>query len=308
MEARQHAGRAVVVVELPLVVGVDGSRPSLRAVDWAVDTAVIHGVSLRLVHAFLWQRYEAQASAVAPGRHSARAVAENIVDTAAGHARRRAQEVEISTLALPEDPVRALLGEARNASMVVLGSRGHSRLAGLLLGSVSLAVAARADCPVVVLHDEADEGNEASGTTRPQVVLGVGRPDTGPQAVRFAFREAEARRWALYAVRAWRCPAQDPDGHPPLAGDPAHRHREQAAEVLEEALAESLRDHPRVEVRPEVTEGRAGQVLLDASRGAGLLVVGARRAHGYTGLQLGRVAHTALHHAVCPVAVVPQRG
>ncbi|MDX3231355.1 universal stress protein [Streptomyces sp. ME19-01-6] len=297
-------GRVVVVVGLPLVVGVDGSRSSLRAVDWAVDTAVVHGVSLRLVHAFLWERYEATEPAIASGRRSARAVAENIVDTAAGHARRRAHEVEISALVLPEDPVRALLGEARNASMVVLGSRGHSRLTGLLLGSVSLAVAARADCPVVVLHDE---GNDAFGT-RPRVVLGVGRPDTGPQAVRFAFREAEARRWALYAVRAWRRPAQDTADRPPFARDLARRHREQAAEVLEDALAESLRDHPRVEIRPQVTEGRAGQVLLDASRGAGLLVVGARRAHGYTGLQLGRVAHTALHHAACPVAVVPQRG
>ncbi|MFK4266268.1 universal stress protein [Streptomyces milbemycinicus] len=307
MEARQYAGRAVVVVELPLVVGVDGSCSSLRAVDWAMDTAVVHGVSLRLVHAFLWQRYEAVEPAGAPGRHSARAVAENILEAAARHARRRAQEVEISTLALPEDPVRALLNEGRNASMVVLGSRGRSRLAGLLLGSVSLAVAARADCPVVVLHDEGDEGNDASGT-RPRVVLGVGRPDTGPQAVRFAFREAEARRWALYAVRAWRRPAQDNADRSPPAGETVRHHREKAAEVLEDALAESQRDHPRVEVRPQVTEGLAGQVLLDASRGAGLLVVGARRAHGYAGLQLGRVAHTALHHAGCPVAVVPQRG
>lgn len=307
MEARQHVGRAVVVVELPLVVGVDGSRSSLRAVAWAADTAVVHGVSLRLVHAFLWQRYEAPEPAGAPGRHSARAVAENILEAAARRARRRSQEVEISTLALAEDPVRALLNEGRNASMVALGSRGHSRVAGLLLGSVSLAVAARADCPVVVLHDEGDGRNDVSAT-QPRVVLGVGRPDTGPRAVRFAFREAETRRWVLYAVRAWRRPAQDTDGRSPPAGETVRRHREQAAKVLEDALAEPRRDHPRVEVRPQVAEGRAGEVLLDASLGAGLLVVGARRAHGYAGLQLSRVAHTALHHAGCPVAVVPQRG
>lgn len=46
------------MMELPLVVGVDGSEPSLRAMDWAVDEAARHGLPLRLVHAFLWERYE----------------------------------------------------------------------------------------------------------------------------------------------------------------------------------------------------------------------------------------------------------
>ncbi|MGV9237311.1 universal stress protein, partial [Streptomyces nigra] len=41
---------------LPLVVGVDGSDPSLVAVDWAADEAVRHGLTLRLVHASLWER------------------------------------------------------------------------------------------------------------------------------------------------------------------------------------------------------------------------------------------------------------
>ncbi|OLZ65291.1 universal stress protein, partial [Streptomyces sp. IMTB 2501] len=52
--------------------------------------------------------------------------------------------------------------------------------------------------------------------------------------------------------------------------------------------------------------GRARDVLIAASYEADLLVVGARRRHGHFGLQLGRVAHGVLHHAACPVAVVPE--
>ncbi|MFD1663096.1 universal stress protein [Streptomyces caeni] len=289
---------------LPLVVGVDGSRSSLRAVDWAVDAAVAHGVPLRLVHAFLWQRYEGAEFARDLGRLSEKAIAEALVDTAVGHARRRAGGLEISASVVPEDPVRTLLDEGRNASMLVLGSRGRGRLAGLLLGSVSLAVAARADCPVVVARGADDGFLEA----HPRVAVGVGAAGSGSQAVAFAFREAEVRHWALLAVRAWRCPAHEPMDHPLLTGDPARHHREQAAEILDEALVQAVRDHPRVEVRRQVTEGQAGHVLLEVSRGAALLVVGARRGNGRSGLQLGRVAHTALHHASCPVAVVPLRG
>ncbi|MGW0654357.1 universal stress protein, partial [Streptomyces umbrinus] len=51
---------------LPIVVGVDGSEPSLHAVDWAADEAVRHGVPLRVVHASLWERYEGAALADTP--------------------------------------------------------------------------------------------------------------------------------------------------------------------------------------------------------------------------------------------------
>jgi nucleotide-binding universal stress UspA family protein len=65
--------------------------------------------------------------------------------------------------------------------------------------------------------------------------------------------------------------------------------------------------HPSVRVRRQTVEGLARKVLVEASATADLLVVGARRRHGQFGLQLGRVAHAALHHSACPVAVVPQR-
>ncbi|WP_142212047.1 universal stress protein [Streptomyces sp. SLBN-118] len=290
-------------MELPLVVGVDGSESSLRAVDWAADEAVLHGVPLRLVNASMWERYEGAALAQELGRPSGRVMAENIVGTAAERARRRDPDLKIQTDILPEDTVSALLSEGRNASALVTGSRGRSGLAEVMLGSVSLAIAARADCPVFVIRGNHDP---QSGKHR-RIVLGVDEPPGGSAAVRFAFREAERRRAVLHAIRAWRCPAHEAVDHARDAGDAARYHKSQAAEILEAALREAVADHPTLEVHRATAEGPARMVLMNASAAADLLVVGAHRRHGHFGLQLGRVAHTVLHHSMCPVAVVPQR-
>ncbi|MER5183524.1 universal stress protein [Streptomyces sp. NPDC002896] len=291
-------------MELPVVVGVDGSEPSFRAAEWAADEAVLHGVQLRVVHASLWERYEGAALADDVGDPSERAMAEHIVCAAAERARLRNPEAKISTAVLPEDTVTALLRAARNASVLVTGSRGRSGLTELVLGSVSLAVAAHADCPVIVLR-----GSHDPDTVHRRVVLGVGEPPRGMAAVRFAFEEAEVRGAELIAVRTWRRPAHETPNHPLMVGDPAHYHETRAAEILDEVLEEAEQDHPGVRLCRRTVEGTARRVLREASAMADLLVVGALRhpGHGHFGLQLGRIAYSVLHHAACPVAVVPQR-
>ena len=289
-------------VELPLVVGVDGSEPGMRAVDWAADEAALRDVPLRLVYASLWERYEGAALAEGLGRSSEQVLADNIVEAAAKRAHRREVDLKISTEVLPEEPVPALLREGRNASALVLGTRGRSGIAELLLGSVSLAVAARAHCPVIVLRGGHDP--QVTSRMRRRIVLGVGEEPENSAAVRFAFEEARERRVPLEAVRAWRWPAHESTDHPLLSGEPARLHEQQATETLEAAL----RDAPAgVELHRRIVEGPARKVLLDASAEADLLVVGAQRRHGHFGLQLGRVAHAVLHHSACPVAVVPQQ-
>ncbi|GGN48389.1 universal stress protein [Streptomyces albiflavescens] len=292
-------------MELPLVVGVDGSEPSLRAVDWATDEAGLRGLPLRLVYASLWERYEGTSLAQGLDRPSEQVMAEDIVDAAARRAHRRDAEVKVSTDVLPEEPVSALLRESRSATVMVLGARGRSAIAELLLGSVGLAVAARAHCPVIVLRGSHD--NQAKSGTRQRIVLGVGEEPQNSAAVRFAFQEAETRKVALVAVRSWRHPPHETTGHPSPAGEPAGVHEQRATDTLDAALSEAAADHPSVELHRRTVEGSARKALLDASATADLLVVGAERRQGHFGLQLGRVAHAVLHHAACPVAVVPQR-
>ncbi|MFM9442435.1 universal stress protein [Streptomyces acidiscabies] len=269
----------------PVVVGVDGSASSLRAVDFAADEAALRGAPLRLVHAFLWQRYE--------GSSADRVTAEDILRRAERRAALRRPGLEVSLDVLPEEPEYALIREGREASLTVVGTRGRGGLAELLLGSVSLAVAARAACPVIVVRGD----HEPQG----RVVVGIGERGTGSAALDFAVEEARLRHAALDAVRAWRCPARESTDHPLLAGEPARLHEQHAVEALDRAL----KNAPAT-VNRRTAEGPARTVLLAASHGADLLVVGARRHPGHRGLQLGRVAHAVLHHSPCAVAVVPE--
>ena len=284
-----------------MVVGVDGSEPSLRAVDWAAEEAALRGVPLRLVYASLWERYEGAAPAGDLGKGSEQVMAEDIVRTAAERAHLRRPDVEVSTDVLPEEPEYALVREGHNASALVLGTRGRSGITEMLLGSVSLTVAAHADCPVIVLrgsHHTRDPG------THGRVVVGIGEKGTDSAALHFAVQEARIRKATLDCVRAWRCPAHETTDHPLFAGEPARLHEQHAVEVLDQALKDVPAD---VELRRRTVEGPARKVLLAASHEADLLVVGARRTPGHLGLQPGRVAHVVLHHANCPVAVVPER-
>lgn len=290
-------------MSLSLVVGVDGSESSLQAVDWAVDEAARHGLPLRLVYASRWERYE-HGLPSGPGRSSEAILAEHIAASSAERAALREPDVKVSAEVLAEDTVTTLLVESREAFAVVTGSRGRGELAGSLLGSVSLAVAARAVCPVVVVRGEEQNREGAFG----RVLLAVGDPAEGSAAARFAFREARVRNAEVHAVRTWLCPAERHAGRPLLAHEaPTLLYEEQATTVLNEVLDRVEREHEDTTCRRDVVEGPAHRVLLDASARSDLLVVGALRRPDHTGLQLGRVSHAVLHHSACPVAVVPEQ-
>lgn len=293
------------MMEFPLVVGIDGSESSLDAVDWAVDEAARHHLPVRLVYASLWERYEGTRPSVGEtDRPFERVWAERIVASSLEHARLRNPDVKVSSEILPEDAVTALLRESHEAFAVVTGSRGRGEITGLLLGSVSLSVAARAVCPVVVVRG--GESNRQGAFHK--LVVGIGDTVESAAAVRFALGEAEARHCAVRAVRAWQVPVHEGASHPLIAPDAAARvHEERASTLVTDALRLAERNHPRAQVHRAVIEGPAHKVLLDMSADADLVIVGAQRRHGHFGLQLGRVSHALLHHSHCPVAVVPQR-
>ncbi|GHI03900.1 universal stress protein [Streptomyces cellostaticus] len=288
------------MTELPLVVGVDGSGSSLTALDWAVDEAARRGLPLRLVYASLWERYEGILPSGGPAP-SEQVMAEQIVISAAERARLRHPEVRTATDILPEEAAEALVRAGDTAFAVVTGARGRGGLRGRLLGSVGPAVAARAHCPVIVVR-----GDPAGlSGTHERILLGAGEPDAAGEAVRFAFAEAGTRGCVLDAVRAWS--AHGSADLLRLGGDAAEGHEKQAGAALDALLRDQAAGHPEVRVRPATVKGPPRKVLVDRSAAADLVVIGARRRPGHAGLPLGRVAHALLHHAHCPVAVVPQR-
>ncbi|MER5784678.1 universal stress protein [Streptomyces mobaraensis] len=287
-------------MELPLVVGVDGSAGSLRALDWAVDEAARHDARLHVLYASLWERYEGRLPPSDGPSEETRAE-ETVAPAAARHARERDPSVRVHAETVPEEAVNALVEASRHAAAVITGPSGRGTFTGVLLGSVSLSVAARAHCPVITVRGSEDGLRGARG----RVLVGVGDSEEAPAAVRFAFREAAARGCEVYAVRSWRLPARQSVLHYPLPSDETLDHEERAGRELHEALRAAEAEYPGVTVRAVTVEGPAHRVLVAASDEADLLVVGAVRRHHGGGLQLGRVSHTALHRADCPVAVVP---
>ncbi|MEU2060323.1 universal stress protein [Streptomyces sp. NPDC013455] len=283
---------------LPLVVGVDGSDACLRAVDWAVDEAARHGLPLRLVYACVWEHYEGTVPATGVERSSEQVLAERIVASAADRAERRNPDVKATTDILPEDAADALVRAGEGAFALVTGSRERGRVKGLLLGSVGLAVASRAHCPVVVVRGD----HAGVSGTHGRILLGPEEADTGAEAARFAFREADARDCALDVVRTGHHSAHQTGGGRPRAEEPADA---RAPASLEDSIDSMIARYPRVRTHRSVHEGPAGRILVHLSAAADLVVVGVRRGTGRLGPRIGKAVPALLHHAQCPVAVVP---
>jgi nucleotide-binding universal stress UspA family protein len=178
------------------------------------------------------------------------------------------------------------------------------------VGSVALGVVARAVRPVVLVRAAGEAagayvpaGPERSG--RRDVVLGLDLTDPCDEVIDFAFEAARDRGSRLRAVHAWQPPAPFAlgPGEIGLIEEPwrAAEWRDFMAAVLR-----PWRDkYPGVEVVETLTEGRPASPLIRAASGASLLVVGRRIPQGPALARTGPVAHAVIHHAGCPVAVVP---
>ncbi|MEV5433266.1 universal stress protein [Streptomyces sp. NPDC052701] len=285
----------------PITAGVDGSEESLAALAWAAREAVRRGLALRVVHAWRFQPHEALE---ADGPRAQAERARNAVADAVRHVTARHPGLDVSTDVLEGDDVATLLGAAAEAETLVLGSRGHGRIVGFLLGSVGQQVIAEAARPVVLVRAGDRASAEVAGH---EIVVGQqGAPEDSAAALRFAFETAAARGATVRAVRAWTLP-------PVYAYSPASLKLLDDAGGLEpyekKALAAALgpwrERFPDVPVVEHVEMGSAGQVLLSVAGTAQLMVVGRRAHRTAVGARIGSVAYGVLHHADCPVAVVP---
>jgi nucleotide-binding universal stress UspA family protein len=140
-----------------IVVGIDGSDHSKKALRWALDEARLRDASLEVVSAWMLPVY-ATGYGFAPGD----LVDPKIIgDGAAAQLDETIAEVADDTtgLTLTRKSVegmaaQVLVEEAEGADLLVVGSRGHGGFAGLLLGSVSQQCAQHATCPVVIIRDQ----------------------------------------------------------------------------------------------------------------------------------------------------------
>ena len=156
-----------------IVVGVDETASSRRALAWAAHEAVRRGATLRVITAWTWDAVEgAPLAAVDPQAMmevAERTQAEALDDVVAGLGEPPvvAREVVQSTAA------EALVEASRDADLVVVGTHGRGPVRSFLLGSVSQSVIRHAECPVVVMppvHEAAPERTDSEG--KDSVALG----------------------------------------------------------------------------------------------------------------------------------------
>ena len=284
-----------------IVVGVDGSETSDRAVDWAAEQARVEGRALTLVHAtgvvgpaaLLWLDQAGVDSEVA--MDGVRQSAEELLASVADRVAAATPDVEVRGVVADLDARDVLLELARDAAMVVVGSRGRGPVKSLLLGSVAHALSRDPACPVVVLRPLGES------VVRRGIVVGVDERGTSTAALAFAYRQASLRQLPLRVVHAiWDARKSTGEVGPDEEGYDAERR------MLAEAVAGMAEQYPDVAAEPVLARGMVDRVLVRQAESAELVVVGMRDRGGIGGLVRGRTASIVTEQSSGTVAVVPE--
>ncbi|MEW2166047.1 universal stress protein [Streptomyces sp. NPDC007084] len=290
-----------------IVVGLDGTPESVTAADWAAREAVRTDARLHVVHVWLWQPlvYAPLAGVSVPPavEESQRAWAENLPRETAARLTLEHPGLAVSAECVSDQPAGGLLAAAKDAELLVLGSRGLSGVHGFLVGSVALSVAARSRTPLVLVRAET-ETEAARAQDAGEVVLGLDLDHPDAAVIEFAFEAAARRSVGLRVLTGWTLPAfygfsgaSDATVNAELLAAAQHR--------LTEVVRPWREKFPAVDVREQSVSGGAGPALVDASRNAGLVVVGRKNRSAPVGAHIGPVTQAVLHHSVAPVAVIP---
>ncbi len=283
-----------------VVVGVDGSHTARAAAMWAAGEAVRRDQPLHIVYGADTDGRALYLSAQTTER--IRANGRQLLDDTAKAVTDEYPGLHVSTEFSRADAAHSLRQAGALHGTIVVGNRGLGGFSSLMLGSVGMDVAAAATSPVIVVRGI--DGAQETGT-----VLAAVRDEHDLVHARYAAREAELRKASLRLLHVWNVlesvgeVVSMLDGVDEIAG--AH------ADALR-AVTEVVRDEfPGLDVRADAEKSiSVAGVLVEASRHADLLVMGGRRVPSALGLarNLGRATHSVLHHAHCPVLLIPRTG
>lgn len=204
----------------------------------------------------------------------------------------RAPGLEVRTELSSGDPVEVLADLAQRAELLVVGSTGLGSAETVMVGSTSAELLSRPEgAPVIIVRGEQPE-------TPSHVVVGVDGSPTSARAIDFAFDFAARRACELVAVHAW---SDTPLG---LGHFDRSRMDREATELLSASLADQVRRHPDIPLRQITSAEQPARAVVDAAKGADLVVVGSRGRGAIRRKLLGSVSHAVVHCAPCPVGVV----
>ncbi|MFJ6537247.1 universal stress protein [Paenarthrobacter sp. NPDC091711] len=272
-----------------IVVGFDGSEEAHRAVQWAANHAILRNCSLHVVHCSLWVLLSHNRGPV-PGVADSglERAAQKVLEEGVVLAKETVPDLEVHSTLLHGMPRDHLAHVSAGAQMLVLGSRGLGGFMGLLVGSVSLEMAATAECPVAVIRaDDHPEG---------PVLLAV--DDSGsPAALDDACLFAAATGAELRIVHV----LHEPEGYRRLR-EPVESYPDAEA-MLDAVLSRARHKAPGITVSGELlVDASFSRAVVKASQAARITVVGTK-GHGLIKGTIGSTAHAVLHHAHSPVLV-----
>lgn len=258
-----------------VVVGYDGSVGGAAAVEWAACEAERRGVPLRVLTCWAVPPEVDFYGAGARQADGLKAVVETT--------KQRHPQLTVGSSATPMDPRDALLEEAANADLLVVGSSEVGGTRKLLFGSVAKTAARRSPCPVVVVR-----GTSVRPVRR--VVVGIDGSNASAAAIDWACAEAEVHGAEVVLVHA-------------CEGDIS---RTDAQRVVDTAV-EECRARTGVSVRGELVEGSPAAAIIRASRDADLVAIGSRGRSGFKTALFGSVALSVAEEAACPVGITHPR-
>jgi nucleotide-binding universal stress UspA family protein len=290
-----------------VVVGVDGSANSRRALGWAGSAAETMHAQLVAVYAYRTpgDPFEG-AYGPTPQRvyHQLRTTAEQELSRQLTEVLGADHVASVAQIVEPGSADEVLIEHGNGADLVVVGSQGHSRLPHLGLGSTAEDVIRHAPCPVIVVREQSAT---QPGPQTGRVVVAIGESPHMAVTLEFGFGFASRAGLPLTVLHAWDTPLFHQIGRAaPVVEPDIFEHFQQAErQALTEAIAGWSSKYPEVEVREVAIPDDKVASVIAASAGAALLVVGAHHRKIPGSLALGAVTHAAVHHAYCPVAIVP---
>jgi nucleotide-binding universal stress UspA family protein len=277
---------APVVREKPVVVGYDGSDGSRRAVLWAAHHAAKGGVALVVVHCWVWPFFTENLGPVADVRDSGlQRAAERTAAEGLDLAKGAEPDVQVSVRLITGFPSEVLTRLSVEASLLVTGTRGLGGFAGLLVGSVSLHLAAAASCPVAVVRVDRPEDGDV-------LVAVDGSPESDRAVVAAAalaktlhapLRVLHVRPYSRHTLTRLPDPEHDP--------------------VIQRALNLLPADTDLTVIEDSFAEPSVPGVIVHHARSAACVVLGAKGTNTL-GARLGSAVHAVLHHAEGNVLIV----
>lgn len=294
-----------------VLVGVDGTDASYKAVWWAANYTKHAGLELQIVCAYSLPSYAAVSFDATYSALGDDAMAHTDAQEILARAKSIADEqgVKASTLIVTGDPASVFVELSRNYHLIVIGNRGKGGLAERLLGTTSSSLPAYAYCPTVVVPftDDDDELLHLSNTIT-RVAVGSDESKWGLKALQLAADFAAswgAELTVLSAVPVYGA------GSGMFSLAPSQEDQQHIVDSYLDDLrtrVQPIRDkYPHLDINLKVVPGSAVDALARASANNDVVVVGSRGRGGFTGLILGSTSQGLIQHAQCPIYVVPRK-